>query len=1219
MKHLGLIGFLITPLLISACGGGSGGGGGAGSNLTVEQRIEAGPEGYTPEQFQSLYDEYNTSLYQGRVDQAQMDFEMAQRVARLMQEVEYSLVPDFAYGVRFLINEYIESSDTGTYTSTRPCDNVGGNITVEGRKHTSNAAWFSIEWNDCELSPLGMGTGAHLYNGRGALYRLGSELEGEITEYVFFNKVSNRSGENFEQVTEVSGYYSYSSHDTNSAQLNVVSSAPGTNNTDQIILRVGYDRETAPTESGTVWLGQHGKVDISNIETPNSSPYGFSRSRLSGQNANVILDFVDYNLYQYFFDADKNDIPELAANFQSISAFINATAESVIFHEVDGFDIGRPPLVGTPTIQNGWNILATDEIVARPGYIDDQDSPLNELVTTYSWRVNGVVVAGVTGASLPSGYAFGGDSVSVAMIVSDGRFTSTSEYSWPITLGDSPATLTISSLPTAPTQAGEETSFRAIMADPDLPTGTGAATMISSPAGATIDDSGLVRWSTDNEELMFSLSTQSFLFDSGNPYLENIEVEISVENSAAPLPIARSKVNTTGATPLMIIDNFTVSESKEILVTDKMDALYLLKLIDGQYQHYWQYPYKLQTKGNISHLFAANIDDDAQKEIVVVTQHGISLIPDLRSAALTLWSTKDHRIDAFAAHDIDNDGKPEIAVVTSSIDDYYAPQTLKILHFDNFETPLFETPLSSRTSALEFGNVDSDSNIELVIDQGLVYDTSNWSNQWFSSSRFSEEKMILADINNDNVDEIIGLSSTNDQLNTVNVHFAQTRTRFTQATDYYRICSLASANIDAQAGAEILLSPCFDDLIISHSWNENSLNEAQTLMFNDPLGSEINGLVIGNSDNDDEEELHWFSSHYASYYNSDFYVANAAAEGEYTLSVTEESSASDSMSAGWINITPETERAVFTARGRDGELEVTLISKEGVSEQLNFAGNVSHPSGTVTDFDNDGFGELFLTGASSAGFAVWQLHQQESLWSTPASVSRALIEHFDFNNDGSDDAIYAIEHGFNIVDVASQTLLTAIALDSIPIDLAIHTVDGITAYLVTSTPGQLKLWKRTGNSFANISTVSTTQLYCSRINFGNLDNDSELELVCLLRGEYHYSNTSFIVFEIRNEMLVETSRHDYDGAASDFVFDTSTTNNQALLVGARKEKYDAPYTHIECTVEKLQLLEERTLWSSAKLIGERVSTRSMRFRNVPSDSDQHRLMFTTDKTIYLVR
>lgn len=63
---------------------------------------------------------------------------------------------------------------------------------------------------------------------------------------------------------------------------------------------------------------------------------------------------------------------------------------------------------------------------------------------------------------------------------------------------------------------------------------------------------------------------------------------------------------------------------------------------------------------------------------------------------------------------------------------------------------------TNRVKEIAFGDVDEDSNLELVTNNGLVFDTFTWQSQWHIDNEFGTSSISLADVNINGIDEIVG-------------------------------------------------------------------------------------------------------------------------------------------------------------------------------------------------------------------------------------------------------------------------------------------------------------------------------------------------------------------------------------------------------------------------------------------------------------------------------
>jgi hypothetical protein len=150
------------------------------------------------------------------------------------------------------------------------------------------------------------------------------------------------------------------------------------------------------------------------------------------------------------------------------------------------------PANSTPVMQSvsiAPSAPRTVEVVTASATASDADG--DTLTFAYQWTRNGADIAGATSRTLDlagSGAGDRGDSVGVRVSASDGRATSTPLAASPVTVADSPPS--VSAPPAQTTQVGDTVGLTVSGSDPDGDPLTFGATGL--PAGLTISPAGVV-------------------------------------------------------------------------------------------------------------------------------------------------------------------------------------------------------------------------------------------------------------------------------------------------------------------------------------------------------------------------------------------------------------------------------------------------------------------------------------------------------------------------------------------------------------------------------------------------------------------------------------------------------------------------------------------------------------------------------------------------------
>lgn len=1197
-------------LTISACG--SDGSKSDSQPVVTIDPLSLDPSTLTAEKLKQDYSNFADSVYSGKTTAAEISPDLVQDVAKTV------------FGFTPLQGPYLGDAiwtlayRTGSIDRIVRCD-YDGIVFVVGELGSDGYGNLALEFEGCQFSEYGPEI-----SGKGVVTINSRDTESGI---VYFNEVSVRiSNSDDEREFRVSGYYEFSDDGESLIEeqsqylvytpvVEEVGEAEteAETDTEQVFSQwskvrnyMDYpDDGYSPGErtvTGRVYMADTGFLDIETVEALTSfwSPDAGRLEFTGASEIKAALDFADYDVVRYLEDTDGDDEFDRGAYIASYRDYLFAESVSLTLVSIDSMSF-PPEAYGLYFVSYSRTTL--DDIEASSGSYYDRDTPDNELTVSYEWSINDVLVPGITGNVFPAGTAVFGDELGVRLVVSDGVNVTTS-YERSISIGDAPAIAQISDFEGS-LKVGDSLDLSVTFVDPDNIEAAIPASLAFGPSGMTIDGSGNIRWTSD--QALFEISTVTFgVRDSTDAEAAIIELSVEVSDSSAINTIARSGVNTPTKNHSMIVGDFIGDSDQEVFVTDNDSRISLLANQGDIYKQIWLYPYALPTAGAIVQLLAYQLDDDEKTEMIAVTEKGISAIYSTTESAVSLWSTENNII-ASAIFDANGNGIPEIAIIHSRSQRSGA-RTLEVIELTTPVSIVFETTLGYVTRDISIGNVDADDALELVTNDGFVYDTLSWENEWFFGSGFGSDFVTVGDYNADGIDEIAAVSASDG----VYVYSAISKTlidSFSQSS----ICSLGSANIDADSADELVVTSCrsYGGPTAAYSLIENALVSEWELVANN---NSSRSLAFGDSDNDGVVEIHWADS---SSYNSrgSFVVASTESESEvkYRNNVTEQFY--NLSAAGWGELSPGIERAVFitpaTNNGR-GDQHLIYMDEDGnysVSAELGSTSNGLY--GEVVDFNGDGYAEVFLATGSrySEGFSAIQLNDLSVHWeaSSDFSINVSKITSADINDDGFIDAIYVDGNTIRIVDVENQALLGSFTMGSTILDVAVN-AEGESPVIAVSDSSSLSIWQKTGTSYTQIATVSQS---CKRLNFGNVDSDAELELVCL-SGNYSY-RSSVITYEFNGETLTESNSVSLEQNATDFVFDTSQPNNQTLLVAQRRENNNS---HSE--IVSVSPLGERVIWTGPGLIG-RVTHRSMHFRTVEEGSDSARLMFATDKAMYLVK
>ncbi len=1199
--------FLVVFCLISfvsACGGGGGSSSGGQTPTSptpsppTPSEIISDPQNHSAAELKIAAKKLVDTGYRGQNTDANIDSELSQQVfAYLFAETTVE-IPNLADNI------FIDQLDeNGNIDINFACFH-GGSVSYKGKLNDNLVGKIFLSYSNCNTAQNGFPI-----TGKVALNVI------ELTEnsFVFEYYIDGLNWQLGNDVVRLSGFSLLSSEaDTNLNAVTIENEQYALftiNNQQQLFLDATIEvreQDFVPTInlSGSLYIKDTGKIAFEFNGANGFPPFiNTGELLLTGDKA-ATLKFEDHYV-RYQEDENKDGIYETGAFLSKVDLY---NGETVARQLVPIAEMSLPPVIYSPWVLNSSELNTTAQIEVEPGYISDPDTPLEQLQISFRWYINEEEVEGQITNILPPYLAVFGDKLEVSMIVSDSANTIESELS-EIYLQDAPAEITVSNLPES-IKPGDRIEFLVEVSDPDIATSDGTGGLISGPDGASINEDGLVSWTVPDN---FYFSYQSFEFTFGIPqedgsYTDIKAIPIRVDSDKA-FPLARSGMEVPKSNKSMWVGDFDGDNLNEVLSTNGNSSIFLLEYKNGDYQQKWVYPFKVNSQGLIKQVLAANVDEDPEQEIIVVTENGISLISSLTSLSTELISV-DEVILFATLEDIDGNGTPELAYLTGS--GYYNEDIiLNVVSLDNLDEPLFTSSVSNARQ-IQFSNVDQDNNLELITNNGLVYDAVTWENQWFSGNEFGDSLLTTGDYNGDDINEIVGA----DRWGNLAVYSATNKSQL-DSFDNFNTCDLHSADINDDGTDELLVGDCQWGNITAYKLVDSELTELWSVSMQDH-GSV--SLTTGDSDNDGILEVHWGSGISTS--GADIFVSADIDGDSVTLKEAEDRVQLDQYSsAGWSHITDSQDRAVFlipsTGSGYEGSRVATLdiLGNMEISEEI--SSNWDNSSFAVTtDFNNDGFGDIFLPSSSlyDGAFSALQLSDMSKHWSTSGDFDSTIgfIRAKDFNGDDFEDAIYIDGNILKAIDIENQTIIATFSFDSQINDFVPLIVDGSSA-VVVAFGDKLSYLTVSGSVFAEQSFIEQS---CDRVELINYDTDSDLELACLLPENGYNDNTALVIFEFDGQSLVEENRASIIGNVIDMAVDPTKGLEQNLFITSYSgDRYGYGFDNSTNHQIKKITPQGRAIWASPSLVG-RPSDYGLKVRL--NDEQKLEMMLSTNQMMYWI-
>jgi hypothetical protein len=1197
---------------LSACGGSSDGKKAVeGNPVVTSSGIIKAADKYTAVELKNAANNLVIARYKGKSTLAAMDIEASQRFYNQVLGSNEVDTPDFYLG------DLDSAVDANGNIDTELSCGYEGTKKIKGQLDKNGAGKIVITFKDCNEGYYGEST---LTGTIAASY----EAKDNKEQISFYFDALNWQRE--ETALSLSGYQLNTvNYDDNSGHYDSVSEQKlvfvASDNSqvmiDAITRSVSTNSDSTFSIKGKAYLGDIGFVNISTLNMTGRPYYGATAGQLTlTGDKKVTFEFLSDRV-RYAEDSTGDGIVDVGTYFSNIYEIQDGSVADKKL--VALADLSLPPYSNSPRLVSYDSLYTTDIIQVEPGYYEDPDTPREQLTISYRWYINAKLVLNQTSDTLPAGLAVYGDEVKVTMIVSDGAnaIESNAEY---ISLEDSPMQLTVNDIP-GDIKAGRSVNFSVEITDPDVKDNASAGLLVSGPAGATIDDAGIVSWQV-SDDFIFPYQTFDFTFGVADENGEIVAQEsVSIKAySDKDFPIARSGIEVPNHNKSMWVGDFDGDDVNEILSTDNKNSVFLLEHKGGQYQQKWVYPFKLPTKGAISQVLAFNIDDDASEEILVITEYGVSIINDIAKEATVLFDSSES-ISFAAVADVNNDGTAEFAYLHTD-ESNSSNKLLSAIKVSNPENILFSTSIND-AKQLIFANVDNDNQLELISNNGLIYDAVTWENEWASGTSFGDRSITAGDYDGDGIAEIAGA----DRWGDITIYSLLTKSQLT-SVDNFNTCTIHSANIDDDIADELLVGDCQWGAISAYDLVSSELEVNWQVNMQDHGSA---SLITGDSDNDGQLEVHWGTGQSHSGQNI-FVVADIISEmidgGKVISAVVKEAALTTQLdnysSAGWASIDGIEEQAVFfvpkTQSGYGGS-KIVMMNIHGeyqLSDEVSSNWDGSRFAVT-TDFNNDGFGDIFLptTETYSGGFAAMQLLDHAIHWQQEnnSDSTIGLIKSQDLNNDTFADAIFIDGTVLSAIDINNQKIIFSHSFSG-----------GINDFAIDEDKSIITVAHGNQYGYANISLFSLKdgllseqsflEQSCDRVLYFNADTDSELELLCVTTQTNNYDYPqNIIVYDIVDMKFVEIGTYQYHEPIIDIVVDTSTTTEQNVFVTASSSNnYDYWNDDNAYRIKKISA-KGLVIWSGPELVG-RPSEHGLKVRY--SESTGHQMMLSTNSMMYLI-
>ena len=705
------------------------------------------------------------------------------------------------------------------------------------------------------------------------------------------------------------------------------------------------------------------------------------------------------------------------------------------------------------------------------------------------------------------------------------------------------------SLSNAPNEAkaGEEVTFSVNKdAESDTP-----VELLFGPTGMTVSSKGEVKW-TPLLPMITQQNTVKFAFTS-NRTLEPLVSEINVTIPNFKAPTMRKGIELTYTSNGMQIGNFIGDENNEMLVLDKLGGLSVISQKGDGFESIYSYPYSFGGNQNEMRLSVFK-ENNGANNIFVETNNNIYQVSNFTQPPSGVFTT-NKTIHNFMVKNIDSDSEPELIVIFG--ESYSAKEA--VVYDNNFQTELFSFSLEGDSPIeIAVANIDSDTSLELILSNGNIFDIQSASSQWFNAAGFGPI-METGDVNSDGIDEIISTGG----WNSITVWNANDRSQIL-TIDNQDNCSVATANIDNDPADEIIIGDCQWGQVHAYDITDDTYVELWTLPLIDHGSA---AMVVGDINNDGKEEIVWGSGLSSS--GKDILVIAGITPNPEILwhnENRESPSQYDSyIAAGWANISPEKEAAVYiissTNSGYIRPRYLTMNENGEVTPNYNSSSNILEAAlAAIGDIDSDNYDELFIFGNRNYSPALNVIELESDISKGQVTTEDDTsnyngLEVTDINNDGHDDALIATNEVLTIHDISNNNILATWTAGD-----AITSVTTTTSTLgeklvILSTRNSLTILNFEDNKLSMRSS-SVNSEECSRL-YAQPQTDSILcfspkysyqgnlvtfsfDLQLLLKAQINGELTGLIQLPDSDNVLITTNISDDNYSQSSLISEVST-------------------------------------------------------------------------------
>lgn len=937
------------------------------------------------------------------------------------------------------------------------------------------------------------------------------------------------------------------------------------------------------------------------LVTDQNSTIARGSLRLQGaSNSSASVTFIYADQVALEIDLDGDSLPDEMVRTEPLELIADRTAGGTfVTYRAPNY----PATFGTLYFAS-TQVDTTESIeVVLTNVIDPEG---DELTYKYVWTVNGEELSTYTEAVLPPLVAMKDQVVRVHAVIDDGHDNQTTTREITLVISDAPPEFFVTDFPET-AQVGESFEFDVTFRDPDaddvISPDQSAVRLVYGPEGMSVND-GHVSW-TPEKPVFGRAQTFNFGFAVGGTeevFHRNVRV---TDPDEQPI-IARSGDFSDGR--VIGIGAFDNDDKNEILMTDG-GIIQTLEKRGEEYVQDWVYPYALEGASSLK-VLAHDINQDGILDILVGSTNSVYLIEDRLSEAPKLFDI-DANDSLISMAILEKQNSTELVLVTE-----YSVRVVDLSGNALFTRGVYNG------GSVQVGNVDSDPNPEIILQNGMILDGNSYELEWQTPERFVSVRMI--DIDDDGVMELIDLAGGPYRYSAYIRQFdVNAKEIIDLLTIDDSICSMTSGNIDSDLRDELVLGHCgskisFYDISaegITKAWEHNAASLTG-----------IKNLEVGDFDSDGNDEILFKVAAWPYDAPFDLFLGEISNNTISDVSNIDLVRFSSYRAAGVANITPAQKRSIFMAFTHINRWGIVYMDEEGRLEVVDVYESEYRNGYSLKafDYDRDGYAEVFLD-RKSGGFDAVQLNGLSTEWSSPYSPywSYNSMISADVNEDGSEDVVISTSSHLVGLDLNSNTELFDLNMLNHSIDLSrsdftVANVNGSGwAEILVARNNFLTVWsKDSSDHYGRLFGVGFVDQGCDKVKVIDVDRDNAIDVLCIGHADEFGEGFSRPISKITrlNSNFEFVSSVDVEGTVTDLMQVDGSGVAMSYLVTTNSGSYFSEDRE-NSRIQSVSAITGDVIWSSPELLGQ-IDPNNMHY--VENEAGQSELTFSTNYAMYRV-